>query len=91
MDFQRFLGKIWNEKKGLIVVCIFSSQESSLRFLSIAANTLKKKLKGELFVVLLTSHELTDKSEHIGADVAFTDLESLIDWCEKKFRSHTGQ
>jgi hypothetical protein len=39
----------------------------------------------------LTSLELTDKSEHIGADVAFIDLESLINWCEKKFRSYTGQ
>ena len=62
-----------------------------LAFFVPCPNTLKKKLKGELFVVLLTSLELTDKSEHIGADVAFIDLESLIDWCEKKFRSYTGQ
>ena len=49
-----------------MILCIFSSQESSLRFMSLAANTLKTKLKGKLSVVLLTSRELSDMQEHIG-------------------------
>src|SRR5215204_6826564 len=88
IDFQRYITKVWNNKRGLMVLCIFSSQETSLRFLSLAANTLKTKLRGEFFVVLLTSPELSDKREHIGADAAFSNIQSLVDWCEKKYRNY---
>jgi DNA-binding MarR family transcriptional regulator len=90
IDFQRHITKVWNDKRGLMVLCISSSQESSLRFLSLAANTLKTKLKGELSVVLLTSPELSDRREHIGADVAFNDIQTLVDWCEKSYRNNKG-
>jgi hypothetical protein len=88
IDFQRYITKVWNNKRGLMVLCIFSSQETSLRFLSLAANTLKTKLTGEFYVALLTSPELSDKIEHIGADVAFSNIQSLVDWCEKKYRNY---
>jgi DNA-binding MarR family transcriptional regulator len=88
IDFQRYITKVWNNKRGLMVLCIFSSQETSLRFLSLAANTLKTKLRGEFSVVLLTSPELSDKREHIGADAAFSNIQSLVDWCEKKYRNY---
>ena len=88
IDFQRYIMKVWNNKRGLKVLCILSSQEASLRFLSLAANTLKTKLTGEFSVALLTSPELSDKIEHIGADVAFSNIQSLVDWCEKKYRNY---
>src|ERR671922_576632 len=88
IDFQRYITRVWNNKRGLRVLCILSSQETSLRFLSLAANTLKTKLTGEFSVALLTSPELSDKIEHIGADVAFSNIQSLVDWCEKKYRNY---
>jgi hypothetical protein len=88
IDFQRYITKVWNNKRGLMVLCIFSSQETSLHFLSLAANILKTKLRGEFSVVLLTSHELSDKREHIGGDAAFSNIQSLVDWCEKKYRNY---
>jgi hypothetical protein len=88
IDFQRYITKVWNNKRGLMVLCIFSSQGTSLRFLSLAANTLKTKLRGEFSAVLLTSPELSDKREHIGADAAFSNIQSLVDWCEKKYRNY---
>ena len=88
IDFRRYVMKLWNEKRGLLILCIFSSQESSLRFLSLAANALKSKLKGEFFTVLLTSAELSKRGEDIGADVAFSSIQSLVEWCEKKYKTY---
>jgi DNA-binding MarR family transcriptional regulator len=85
IDFQRYVTKVWGEKKGLMILCIFSSQESSLRFMSLAANPLKTRLKGQLSIALLTPRELSGMHEYIGADMAFSEIQSLIDWCEKEY------
>jgi hypothetical protein len=85
IDFQRYITKVWGEKKGLMILGIFSSQESSLRFMSLAANALKTKLKGQLSIALLTSREHSYMREYIGADMAFSELQSLVDWCEKEY------
>jgi predicted transcriptional regulator len=85
IDFQRYITKVWGEKKGLLILGIFSSQESSLRFMSLAASALKTKLKGQLSIVLLTSHELSGMREYIGADIAFSEIQSMVDWCEKEY------
>lgn len=88
IDFRRYVMKLWNEKRGLLILCIFSSQESSLRFLSLAANALKSQLKGYFFTVLSTSAELSKRGEDIGADVAFSSIQSLVEWCEKKYKTY---
>jgi hypothetical protein len=90
IDFQRYIIKSWNEKRGLMILCIFSSQESSLRFLSLAASSLKSKLKGELYTVLFTTSELAKRYEDIGADAAFNNIQSLVEWCEKKYSTYRG-
>lgn len=90
IDFQRYIIKSWNEKRGLMILCIFSSQESSLRFLSLAASSLKSKLKGELYTVIFTTSELAKRHEDIGADAAFNSIQSLVEWCEKKYSTYRG-
>jgi hypothetical protein len=90
IDFQRYIIKSWNEKRGLMILCIFSSQESSLRFLSLAASSLKSKLKGELHTVIFTTSELAKRHEDIGADAAFNNIQSLVEWCEKKYSTYRG-
>jgi hypothetical protein len=90
IDFQRYIIKSWNEKRGLMILCIFSSQESSLRFLSLAASSLKSKLKGELYTVIFTTSELAKRHEEIGADAAFNSIQSLVEWCEKKYSTYRG-
>ncbi len=90
IDFQRYIIKSWNEKRGLMILCIFSSQESSLRFLSLAASSLKSKLKGELYSVIFTTSELAKRHEDIGADAAFNNIQSLVEWCEKKYSTYRG-
>jgi hypothetical protein len=88
IDFQRYIIKSWNEKRGLMILCIFSSQESSLRFLSLAASSLKSKIKGELYTVIFTTSELAKRHEDIGADAAFNNIQSLVEWCEKKYSTY---
>lgn len=90
IDFQRYIIKSWNEKRGLMILCIFSSQESSLRFLSLAASSLKTKLKGELYTVIFTTSELAKRHEDIGADAGFNNIQSLVEWCEKKYSTYRG-
>lgn len=90
IDFQRYIIKSWNEKRGLMILCIFSSQESSLRFLSLAASSLKSKLKGELYTVIFTTSELAKRHEDIGADAAFNNIQSLVEWCEEKYSTYRG-
>jgi hypothetical protein len=73
-----------------MILCVFSSQESSLRFLSLAASSLKSKLKGELYTVIFTTSELAKRHEDIGADAAFNNIQSLVEWCEKKYSTYRG-
>jgi methanogenic corrinoid protein MtbC1 len=90
IDFQRYISKVWSDQRGLMVVCISSSEESSLRFLSVATKAMKTKLKGELYVILFTLPELVNKFEDIGADFAFNDLQSLIDWSDKIYKDFSS-
>jgi hypothetical protein len=86
IDFQRYISKIWDNKKGLMIICIYSSEESSLRFLVAASKSLKPKLKGHVNIILLTTPELQLVSEAIGVDYVAKDLQSLIEWTEYEYK-----
>src|SRR5919205_2312055 len=58
IDFQRYISKVWSNRNGLLLICIHSSEEASLRFLLSATKSMKAKLKGHLEVILITSDEL---------------------------------
>lgn len=87
IDFHRFILKSCSNKIGLMVVIICSSKESSLRFLTTAAVSIKDRLKGKLRIVTMTTPELESLSEHIGVDFMAKDLQSLINWTEKELRN----
>jgi methanogenic corrinoid protein MtbC1 len=82
IDFQRYLSRVWGNKRGLMVVCIFSSGEGPGKFLTSTARTMRGRLKGELRVAALASGE-TDK----GPDYVARDLQSMVDWCERQYAS----
>jgi DNA binding protein with HTH domain/B12 binding protein len=87
IDFQRYIMQVWNNKKGLMIICIYTSEESSLRFLNAATKSIKAKLKGRVNIVLLTTPELQLVSEDIGADYHAKDLQSLIEWTEREYKN----
>lgn len=82
IDFQRYLSRVWGNKRGLMVVCIFSSGEGPGKFLTSTARTMRGRLKGELRVAALASGE-TDE----GPDYVAKDLQSMVDWCERQYAS----
>jgi methanogenic corrinoid protein MtbC1 len=85
IDFQRYVTKVWNNKKGLMIILIYSSGESSLRFLSATIKSIKEKLKGEVKMVLMSTAELLSISETTGADYVAKDVQSLIEWTENQY------
>lgn len=84
IDFQRYLLRLWSNKHGLMLVCIFSSGEGSLRFLSSTAKQMKGKLKGELLVAAVTTQELHSVAQESSDHVA-KDLLALVEWAERQF------
>jgi len=84
IDFQRYISRIWGNKRGLMLVCIFASGEGSLRFLSSTAKAMKGRLKGEVRVAVLAIPELQAVSEENSDHVA-KDLLSLVQWAEREY------
>ena len=83
IDLQRYITRLYNDKKGIMIVCIYTSKESSLRFISTAIKTMKKKLKGQIYIIALASAELANLSNTLEVDYVAADLQSLIDWTKK--------
>lgn len=86
IDFQRYISRVWGAKRGLMLVCIFSSGEGSLRFLSSTAKAMRGRLKGELRVAVLATPELQAVAEENSDHVA-KDLLSLVQWAEREYNS----
>ncbi len=84
IDFQRYLLRLWGDKHGLMLVCIFSSGEGSLRFLSSTAKDMKGKIKGELRITAVTTQQLQPVAEE-SSDYVAKDLLALVDWAEREF------
>ena len=84
IDFQRYISRIWGNRRGLMLVCIFSSGEGSLRFLSSTTKAMKGRLKGELRIGVFATPELQAAAEENSDHVA-KDLLSLVEWAERQY------
>src|ERR671910_602678 len=87
IDFQRYLLRLWSNKHGLVLVCIFSSGEGSLRFLSSTAKGMKGRIRGELRITAVTSPQMRPVAEE-SSDYVAKDLLDLIEWAEREFNYH---
>jgi methanogenic corrinoid protein MtbC1 len=84
IDFQRYLLRLWSNKHGLMLVCIFSSGEGSLRFLSSTAKQMKGRVRGELRITTVTTPQLRPVAEE-SSDYVAEDLLALVEWAEREF------
>ena len=84
IDFQRYLLRLWSNKHGLMLVCIFSSGEGSLRFLSSTAKQMKGRVRGELRITTVTTPQLRPVAEE-SSDFVAEDLLALVEWAEREF------
>jgi hypothetical protein len=79
IDFQRYVTRLWGNKTGLVILCICSSVESSLRFLYSAAHVLRSKLAARLILCLMTNSEIRNEHDFENADhVAASPLDLLL-------------
>jgi nucleotide-binding universal stress UspA family protein len=85
IDFQRYVARVWGNRRGLMLICIFSSGEGSLRFLLSTSKALKGRLKGELRLASFTTQELQPMAAEEGADHVAKDLLSLVEWAEREY------
>jgi methanogenic corrinoid protein MtbC1 len=84
IDFQRYLLRLWSSKHGLMLVCIFSSGEGSLKFLSSTAKQLRGKIKGELRIAVIATDEIQPVAQE-SSDYVAKDLLALVEWAEREF------
>jgi hypothetical protein len=79
IDFQRYVTRLWRSRTGVVILCICSSVESSLRFLYSAAHVLRNKLAARLILCLMTNSEITNAYDFESADhVAVSPLDLLL-------------
>lgn len=89
IDFQRYLSRIWGNRRGLLLVCVFSSGEGPLRMIASTTRSMKGRLKGELRLAIVAAPALKRAAEE-GADIVVTDLPSIINWAERQYLSIAG-
>ncbi len=84
LDLQKFLGKVWKQKSGIMIVVVFSDSEEGLNFFSGAVNSVKETVGKKLFLVL--SGKVGKKTE-ISADLISEKLVDILHWCQTTFES----
>ena len=87
IDFQRYVSRLWDNKRGLMLICIFSSGAGSLRFLLSTTKAMKGRLKGELRITAMTMQEQQQGAEEEGADYLAKDVISLVEWAEHEYKN----
>ncbi|MFQ5573145.1 MAG: ArsR family transcriptional regulator [Nitrosopumilaceae archaeon] len=84
LDLQKFLGKVWKQKTGIMIVVVFSDTEEGLNFFSGAVNSVKETVGKKLFLVLCGN---VGKKTEIKADLISKNPTDIIQWCQTKFES----
>jgi predicted transcriptional regulator len=84
IDLQRFLNKVWTKKQGLMVIVVFSSTESTIKFFSQAITTSKAKFGKALHLAFCTKLAKKPKEE---ADFVSEDIEKVLQWCQTVYES----
>ena len=90
IDIQRYIMKTYGNRKGLILILIFSFSENTLRFLCNALKSSKARFSGDIRLVLFTKDILCDMALTLGPDFVSSDFGSLIKWAEHEYKKSYG-
>ena len=88
LDLQKMLTRIWKKKTGIMIILVFSSSEEGLHFFADSINTVKEKAGKKVFSILCGP---VDKKTHLNADLIANDLDTVLQWSETVFESHTNK
>ncbi len=82
LDLQKFLGKVWKPRIGIMVVMVFSASEEGLHFFAESINAVRKKLGKNIYLVL---NGKIGKKTKINADLVTEKIEDAFQWSETVF------
>lgn len=82
LDLQKFLGKVWTKKNGIMIIIIFSETNEGLKFFSQAVNSVKGKFGKNLNLILCSKIK---KNTLAKADLIADNLETVLQWSETTF------
>ena len=82
LDLQKFLGKVWTKKTGVMIIVIFSETNEGLNFFSQAVNSVKEKFGKNFHLVLCSKFK---KNTLAKADLIADNLETVLQWSETTF------
>jgi hypothetical protein len=86
IDLEHYITKVWKNKRGIMIICIYSTVERSLRFLSTVTKSMKTKLKGQVYTILSSTSKLKIVTDTIDVDYVANDLQSLMEWTEQEYK-----
>ena len=84
LDLQKFLGRIWKQKNGIMVIVVFSESEEGLNFFSESIISLKTKIGKNLKLILCGK---VGKKTRIKADLITEDIDVALQWSQTIFES----
>ncbi|MFB5598324.1 MAG: ArsR family transcriptional regulator [Nitrosopumilaceae archaeon] len=84
LDLQKFLGKVWKQKNGIMIIVVFSETEEGLNFFAESVNSVKKEAGKNLHLILCGK---LGKKTSIKADLLADNLDTVLQWSQTVYES----
>lgn len=84
LELQKFLGKVWRQKIGIMIVVAFSETEEGLKFFSESMNSVKQKV-GKNFHLALCGK--VGKKTSIKSDLTSSNFDTILQWSQTVFEN----
>ena len=84
LDLQKFLGKVWKQKNGIMIIVVFSESEEGLNFFAESVNTVKKEAGKNLHLILCGK---LGKKTRIQADLLTDNPDTVLQWSQTVYES----
>lgn len=84
LDLQKLLGKIWKQKRGIMIVAVFADTEEGLNFFANSINSLKEKIGKRMHLVLFGK---VGKKTKIESDLISNKIEEILQWSQTVFEN----
>lgn len=84
LDLQKFLGKVWKQKPGVMIIVVFSDSEEGLNFFAESIKASKQKIGKNIRLALCGK---ISKKTKIESDLIAEDLDEILQWSESTYES----
>ena len=84
LDLQKFLGKVWKQKNGIMIIVVFSDTEEGLNFFAESVNSVKEKAGKNLHLILCGK---LGKKTRVESDLLTDNLDTVLQWSQTVYES----